>query len=354
MSERLPGIVVMADYPLTPSRIGGMDRFFWSMEEAMRRRGWAPEWIVPAEGEHDHYLERGFDLVRLPRARFLEAALEHLRGRGGADLLVTHFVPYATRYALEWLPRGMVHGMRLRLKGAVLFPFVDRVIAVSGFVRDAILHELGGHWEPRTVVVRNGVDPAVPGAEHDRVAAGEEVRIVTIAHLISDKGIQVLLEALRLAAPSLPAWSLAVAGSGPHEAALREIASASGFGGRVRFLGSVSQPERLLREADVSVVPSLWKEACPFVVLESLAAGVGLIASRIGGTPELVGGEAGVLFEPGNAADLADRLVAVCQDRAFRRRLASAAVERARCFTGATMVAGHITEMERLLPERAA
>ena len=93
---------------------------------------------------------------------------------------------------------------------------------------------------------------------------------------------------------------LYIAGSGPRRAHLERLASRLGLAGRVRFLGSLAPGEmaRWYQAADLFVFGS-WREGCPNVVLEALACGTPVVATRVGGTPELVReGRDGLLFEP--------------------------------------------------------
>ena len=99
-------------------------------------------------------------------------------------------------------------------------------------------------------------------------------------------------------------------------------------GGRVRFTGY--QPAEKLREtlrrASLVILPSEWYENCPYTILEAFAAGKPVVASRIGGIPELVkDGHDGLLFEPGNATELANCIHAIMVDGCLRRRLGQSA-----------------------------
>ena len=88
---------------------------------------------------------------------------------------------------------------------------------------------------------------------------------------------------------------LVVAGAGPDEARLRNLAAA----GEIRFVGWVPPAElaELRAQAAVVLAPSRWEEPCPYSVLEALAAGVPVLASDRGGLPELVGGDAALPAE---------------------------------------------------------
>jgi glycosyltransferase involved in cell wall biosynthesis len=168
-----------------------------------------------------------------------------------------------------------------------------------------------------------------------------------VAHLIPDKGIQILVEALRQARSRLPAFHLSVAGAGPMESQLRSLVNLSGLTDCVRFSGSISSQAELLRSADLLVMPSLWKEACPFVALEAMATAVPVIASAVGGLPRIVGDGPGLLVPPGDAVSLADAIVRLAADPDERRRMGQAGLRRVmERYSVESMVDGQFAAMQ--------
>ena len=104
------------------------------------------------------------------------------------------------------------------------------------------------------------------------------------------------------------------------------MASQLGLSDRVRLLGPHSQVQAYIQAADVLLCPSLWEEAAGLVNLEAQACGLPVIASRVGGIPEHVVDEhTGLLFTPGDSADLAAKLDRFINEPGLRERLASAA-----------------------------
>ncbi len=117
--------------------------------------------------------------------------------------------------------------------------------------------------------------------------------------------------------------TLAIAGDGPDRGALERRARELGLDGRVSFLGTVSREQvlRLFRAADASVLPSAW-ENFPHTVVEALAVGCPVIATAVGGVPEVVrDGENGLLVPPGDAAALAEAIARFFSDGELRGRL---------------------------------
>ena len=123
-----------------------------------------------------------------------------------------------------------------------------------------------------------------------------------------------------------PVPLVAIAGEGPLAGALRTRARAAGLD--AAFLGQRGDVPALLAAADVVVVPSEW-EGQPLIVQEALRAGRPIVASRVGGIPDLTGDDGALLIPPGDPAELAAAVLAVLDDPGLAARLAAAARSRA-------------------------
>ena len=170
---------------------------------------------------------------------------------------------------------------------------VDVYIAPTEFVRQKSI--AGGLPAGRVVVKPNFVDPDPGVGEHRGGFA------LFVGRLSPEKGVQCLVEAWRGLGLRVP---LKVVGAGPLESMVRELCACQS---RVEFLGSASIREvyALMREAAFLIVPSVWYETFCRVLVEAFAAGLPVIASRLGAMAEIVAdGETGLHFEPGNADDL--------------------------------------------------
>ena len=191
----------------------------------------------------------------------------------------------------------------------------DALITVSGALRDAML-ALGA--DPRKVsVLRNGVDLAMFTPRADSVPDFHRPTLISVGHLIPDKGQQFVIEAL----PQLPGARLVLVGDGPAEQDLRRLAARLGVADRITWTGTLGQAELAERyaAADVTVLASA-REGMPNVLLESLACGTPVIATNVGGSPEVVStAAAGVLMRERSAAGVVEafhRLAAQAPDRA--------------------------------------
>lgn len=191
----------------------------------------------------------------------------------------------------------------------------------------------------RTVVIPNAVDTgaAVPAGGSD----GPVATLLSVERLQEPKDVHTLLRALATLPPER--FSAVIVGDGPERPALEAEARALRLGKAVRFAGERRDVPRLLAAADVFVLSST-SEGAPVAVLEAMAAGLPVVASAVGGVPELVvNGETGMLVAPGDPAALGAALVRLVDDAALRRRLGTAGRDRARAaFDVAAMRRAHV------------
>jgi glycosyltransferase involved in cell wall biosynthesis len=156
------------------------------------------------------------------------------------------------------------------------------------------------------------------------------------------KGIPVLIQAAALMAQTDPEVHFAYAGDGPARQEFKRDVTALGLS-RFHFLGKRTDTAALLNSATVAVAPSVWAEAFGLTVVEAMAAGVPVVASAVGGIPELVDPDVtGILVPPGDAAALADALRRLIQDPALREQMGGKARAAARARFSHTRVADEL------------
>jgi glycosyltransferase involved in cell wall biosynthesis len=176
--------------------------------------------------------------------------------------------------------------------------------------------------------------------------------LVTVANFVPMKGHRWLIDAMPAVLARNPHATLILAGSGPGLAAARERVAAAGLAARVRILGPRADSVDLLALSDVVVLPSVAAEGLPIVLLEALALGKPVVATRVGGIPEVIqDGETGLLVPPGDPPALADAISALLADptRAAAMAARGRAAVRARLTADAM-----VRQIERLYVELAA
>lgn len=204
---------------------------------------------------------------------------------------------------------ALTYGAALALWQRRLIEQADAMIVPSRFALER-LRGLGAPlpWErihvlPPPVLLHT--PPAATAGEHERDYA------LVVSRLSPEKGVDVAIDACRMA--GMP---LVIAGDGPQLPRLRELAA----GARVRFEGQVgdAQLASLRAGASIALAPSRSAETFGMAVAESMAAGLPVVASRVGAIPELLEGQA--LVAPGDAAALADAITRLAGDRAAGER----------------------------------
>ncbi|MBA3884185.1 MAG: glycosyltransferase [Acidobacteria bacterium] len=236
----------------------------------------------------------------------------------------------------------VVHGehgtLQLRRHQRVLqrigWSLADQLLSVSSRLAERMAAEMRFPAN-RIRTLRNGVDLSRFGATHPREARRalqlpEDGRIVgTVGRLVPVKDQATLIEAVaRLRGKGLQV-TLVIAGEGPLRGHLQSKAQALGLAADVRLLGHRPDVECVLAALDVFVLPSV-SEGLSNTILEAMASGVPVIATRVGGADELVAeGLTGLLVPAGSVEDLASVLSLLLRDDARRRSMGSAARLRA-------------------------
>jgi glycosyltransferase involved in cell wall biosynthesis len=188
----------------------------------------------------------------------------------------------------------------------------------------------------RIIVVHNGID--VEAADPVRLVDGPT--ILEVARLADVKGQQTLLHAVAGLAATVVLVGRDLEQAGAYENELRAEAEGLGVSDRVVFAGYRDDVAGLLAGCDVFCLPS-FAEGLPLVVLEAMAQGKPVVATSVGGTPELVrDGETGLLVPPGDVEALQRALALLLGDGPLARRLGEAGRERVRtAFSAAAMEA---------------
>jgi glycosyltransferase involved in cell wall biosynthesis len=186
----------------------------------------------------------------------------------------------------------------------------------------------------KIVLVPNGIPPLVAGANDNVRAelsiAAEAPVVGTVSVLRDQKALDILLRAATIVRERIPDVQILIAGDGPEREPLERLSSGLGLDASVRFLGSRSDVPALLGAFDVAALSSDY-EGTPLAVMEYMAAGLPIVATRVGGVPELIeDGRSGVLVDRRSPEQLAAGLVRLIKDRDLAAQLGIAARERQR------------------------
>lgn len=215
-----------------------------------------------------------------------------------------------------------------RAANRVLARMPDRVFAVSG---DLKAHLVSEGFDPRQVdVVPNGIEPGpLPSREdRDRVrhALGIDPAtfvIGTVARLDPVKDLGTLVGAVARTAAHGASSLLLVVGDGPERDGLERAAADAGCAGRIRFAGHREDARDLLAGCDAYANSSTF-EGVSLTILEAMAAALPVVATAVGGTPEIVSEQTGILVPPGQTDALAAAIEALARDAARRQTLGRA------------------------------
>ena len=223
-----------------------------------------------------------------------------------------------------------------RRTAVTLGAFLDReiarlchhVIAISEFIKDGII-STAGVTADRVSVLSNIVDVQTFTPEPTE---SRRLEILFVGRIAEEKGLLTLVRAMPAVLRALPDVKLTVIGAdqggterGSYVRTCKEQVSRFHLNSHVRFGGEVANHDlpAYLRRARLLVVPSIWEEPCGLVVLEGLACGIPVVASHVGGIPELIEeGRTGLLVQPGDPDALAKAIIRALSDD---RLLSSAA-----------------------------
>jgi glycosyltransferase involved in cell wall biosynthesis len=353
------------------TEMGGAERDLLRIVERLPSRGYEPRVACPDHGPLVKELsDRGVlhRTLRLPPWRKLFAFRQRtISVRQLQDIIHNHppailhvndmwWVPHTLRAAAGTGIPVAAH-VRQEIEPAKVRRYelhrADMVFAVSRAVLEAL--EEGGVPRHRLCLLHSGVEPGTTNdqailARHLGLPATARI-IGTVANLFPRKGFDIMLRALPTILAAVPDMQYVIIGGGDAEykAALRRLVSELGVGGHVHFLGYQKSVEPYLAGFELYVHPALM-EGFGLAVLEAMALGKPVVATRTGGLPEIVdNGTTGILVSAGDTAALAGAVISLLTDPARASSMGRAGKKRAsECFSLEGMMAQLISGYERL------
>jgi len=211
---------------------------------------------------------------------------------------------------------------------------VDRFVVVSDYVLRSQLAT--GHLPvTRLQLIYNGIDiervsaaARAAGGFRSRFGIPEDrVLITQVSWLIEEKGVADLIEAAKLVLGTCPKAHFCIAGTGPCLSEQIRMVAASGLDSHFTFTGQLADPffEGVFSASDIICQPSRWQEAFGWVIGEAMAFRKPVVATRVGGIPEIVrDAVTGFLVERRNPADLSRRLIELASDPGLRNQMGAA------------------------------
>lgn len=188
-------------------------------------------------------------------------------------------------------------------------------ITISEALRDFTLR----YSPPRTPIATVLYGLKAPRGAPGRSAEFDSPTLLAVARLVRQKGLDILIQAMRPIKDSVPDARLLLAGDGPERPALERLARDLGLADSVRFLGHRDDVDHLMRRAWVLVHPSRW-EGFGLVLLEAMKQGMPVVAARVSAVPEIVvPGATGLLVPPEDPRALAAAVITALGDERFRR-----------------------------------
>ncbi|AFC99379.1 Glycosyltransferase [Methanocella conradii HZ254] len=188
---------------------------------------------------------------------------------------------------------------------AMQMRYVDAFISPSQYLANAYIK--AGFPREKFHIIWYGIDiERFSGIQ--KIPNNGFMRFTFIGYIGKHKGVHILLNALKHI-NAKGQIIVNIVGEGDLLSEFKQMVKSAGLDGIVRFWGKINDVERVLRETDVLILPSIWPENQPVTITEAMASRTAVIASRIGGIPELVDErKTGYMFEPGNSRELAAKM----------------------------------------------
>jgi len=366
-------------YNVTASYIhGGLETYCWEAGRALARRGHTVTIVAGNQGvarhgevalvqfpfkEEKSWPDFGTRFRRfMERLSFARHSLRHLVDAGYDAVIVNK--PFD--FPILWRARhkGLRAQTVFRSGGRDFFAgdrwfagAIDHWLSTSRY--NAV--QVAARYRRHVDVIHNGVDVddfrLMPRGNAFRARFGidaDAVTLVSIGRLVGLKGLRVVIEAMA----TLPGVHFIIAGDGPEQPRLQAQAAALGVAARVHFAGRVAHSDlpRLLADADIFVQPSVSEESFGISLVEAMACGLPVLASRLGGMLEIVvPGETGELLAAGDVPVWREAMGRLAADATLRTRLGQAGRIRAENhFTWAANARQLEELLERGMANRAA
>jgi len=355
--------IVALSYWFSPYRIGGSEGAVYLYAKALAQKG------------HEVHVITQLDDRRLPRYEITEGFHIHRIRRWHLRVVGSLLYFLSVSRKVRKLKPDIIHEQAIQGIGAfinrlynipyVLFPRGTDLYFASGLFQrflvkislnnaDALLaqtqhmaREMKGICLKEAVVIPNGVDLdrfsklSKEEVRHKLGITEQEKTVLCVANLREEKGQKYLIEAMEKVVIDYPESRLFIVGSDFQNGKIQKLALGKKIEQKVVFAGFVLPDEvpRYMAAADIFILPSLG-EGFPNALLEAMAAGLPIVATNVGGIPEIVTeGENGFLVEPRNPQQLAEKLLFLLENEDTRRRISKNNIKKAKNYDWPSIIA---------------
>lgn len=207
--------------------------------------------------------------------------------------------------------------IRSFLERAIILKSLPNIIIVAPPMKELIANRTNA----KIHIIPNGID--LKDVQNILPKPLEHPSILYVGRLTKRKGVDVLLKAIPIVKKSISNISLHIMGAGPQEDELKGLTKKLNMEENVKFIGFVPMEEKYsyYKSVDICIVPSVDYDYAPVVLPEAMACERPIIASNSGGIPVMVeDGKTGILVEPGNVEELAEKIIALLQDEHLREK----------------------------------
>lgn len=302
MDVKAKKIAVLCNYELLPTRVGGMDYFFWMFDEKCKENNIEVDWFFPNISSHGNYskltiIDTNYQNVEVIFARYCETNDENY------SFIIAHFVELcspvfkkinelskAKIIAVDHNPRPL-NGYPLkkkivkRIKGLLYSKYIDTFVSVSNYSENQLVKEFGAQINKKILVIFNGLDIR---KFKKKVSFNSNSNFVIACHLRKDKGIQdVILAVNEIKSDIKIPFTITIYGEGHYKEELKKMIATFSLQNYFIFKGSIANLHEVYCNYDYLIHPSHGETFC-YSVVESLLSNLPVITNNQGNVLGLV------------------------------------------------------------------
>ena len=291
-------IAVLCNYELLPTRVGGMDYFFWQFDAKCRENNILVDWFFPNKSSHGEYNK--LTILESKNSALESFFLDYCsQNNSQYGYVITHFIELCTPFfkkvkqlsgakiiAIDHNPRPLggysfQKKIKKRIKGLLYSKYIDTFIGVSDYTKNELIKDFGFQIKNKTQVIHNGI--ALDDIQVRQIRNETKPSFLTASHLRESKGIQDLIQAVFLLPETIKnEIVIDVYGDGPYRKQLENQVANLGLERCFHFKGSTANLKSTYCEYDYLIHPSYEETFC-YSVVEALAANTRVITTNEGG-----------------------------------------------------------------------